>query len=95
MVDSNPPTPGRTRGAAASSFETAASTPSSRVDTPSPRRDNKNKNNNSSKNKHNLSGENKNKKNKKKEKETVSTHDFSNIYDGSFGGRNIRGSRNT
>lgn len=49
MVDSDSSTPMRkTRGAAASSFETAASIPSSRVETPSPSpkpaRENKNKN---------------------------------------------------
>lgn len=56
MADYNPPTPSRTRGAAVSSFETAASTPSSRVETPSPclssRGENKNKN------KQNLNAEN-------------------------------------
>lgn len=75
MVDSDPPTPMRTRSAAASSFETAASTPSSRVETPSPKpkRDNKNK---SSTNKSNSSTENKNGKNKYKKKESEAEHTY-------------------
>lgn len=43
MAELNPATLSRARGAAASSFETATSTPSSRVDTPSPGSAKKNK----------------------------------------------------
>lgn len=70
MADSGQSTPRRGRSAAASSFETAASTPSSLIETSSPGGEDKIKDKNGSKNK---------KKSKKKSKEIASTHDFSSI----------------
>lgn len=74
MADPNPPTPSCLRGAVASSFETTASTPSSRVETPSPGRKN-----NSINAKLISSAENKNKNKKKEGNETEHTYNIGDI----------------